>query len=125
MSNQPAASQSQNSVVPKGSNGEDKTPPTLEPETQPPYPPQKYVLEDFSQQRINRGQQEINYLITIANKRIVNALNQVSTALAKLASNGCVDLGALDNAIKAASAANDKIAGEFPPGCGDGPRREE
>ena len=124
MSNQPAPSQSQNSVVPK-SNGEDKTPPKLESETQPPYPPQKYVLEDFSQRRINRGQQEINYLITIANKRTLHALNQVSTALAKLASNGCVDLSALDNAIKAVSAANDKIAGEFPPGCGDGPRREE
>ena len=123
MSNQPA--QSQNPVVPKGSNGEDKTPPNLEPETQPNYPRQNYVLEDFSQQRINRGQQEINYLITIANKRIVDALNQVGAALAKLNSNGGVDLSALDNAIKAASAANDQIAGEFPPGCGDGPRREE
>ena len=44
------------------------------------YPKREYELEDFSQQRINRGQQEINYLIVEANERIVHALKEFRTA---------------------------------------------
>jgi len=114
MSNQPAPSQSQNSVVPK-SNGEDKTPP-LETETQPPYPPRKkFVLEDFSQQAINRGQQKINAYVVGVDKEIVKALREVCHVFAKCCHE--VDLRKLEEAIDKVSAATDKIAGEFPPGC--------
>jgi hypothetical protein len=86
---------------------------------QPTYNQRKYVLEDFSQQAINRGQQEINYLIVVVDEKIVDALKQVSNAVAKLASCGEVDLKALDNAINQVSEATKNVAGPFPPGCGD------
>ena len=87
---------------------------------QPPprYPKRPYVLEDFSQQAINRGQQEINYLITEADEKIVAALKEVSYALAKLGGPD-LDLRALDNAITQVSEATKNVAGPFPPGCGD------
>jgi len=83
----------------------------------PTYPKSKYKLEDFSQQAINRGQQEINYLITVADEKIVDALKQLSIAVAKLATCGHVDLNALDTAIVKVSEATKNIAGPFPPGC--------
>lgn len=86
-------------------------------ETQPNYPRRTYELEDFSQQAINRGQQEINYLITVADEKIVEALKQLSNAVAKLAACGQVDLKALDHAINEVSEATKDIAGPFPPGC--------
>ena len=109
MSSQVTQSPSSNVPVSR-SNG-------LSEETQPTYPHKKYVLEDFSQQAINRGQQEINYLITVADDKIVEALKQLSIAVAKLASCGKVDLRALDNAIEEVSEATKNIAGPFPPGC--------
>lgn len=101
-------------------NGEIKgeTPPTP-----PTYPKREYKLEDFSQQAINRGQQEINYLVTVAGKTIVEALNQVNEMFAKLAVGGQIDLeavGALATAIKKVSQATKDIAGPFPPGCASG-----
>lgn len=86
-------------------------------ETQPTYVHRTYVLEDFSQQAINRGQQEINYLITVVDEKIVDALKQISNAVAKLATCGEVDLKALDKAINEVSAATKDVAGPFPPGC--------
>jgi len=88
-------------------------------QTTPAYPKRPYVLDDFSQQAINRGQQEINYLIVVVDEKIVDALKQVSNAVAKLASCGEVDLKALDNAINQVSEATKNVAGPFPPGCGD------
>ena len=102
-------SPSPNSPVPR-SNG-------LSEETQPNYQRRDYKLEDFSQQTINRGQQEINYLITVADEKIVEALKQLSNAVAKLAACGQVDLKALDHAINEVSEATKDIAGPFPPGC--------
>jgi hypothetical protein len=83
------------------------------------YSKREYVLEDFSQQAINRGQQKINYLITVVDEKIVEALKELSYAVAKLAGRD-IDLKALDNAINQVSAATKEIAGPFPPGCGDG-----
>lgn len=98
----------------EGSNGvEDENQPT-----QPTYPQRNYKLEDFSQPAINRGQQQINYLITVVDYKIVEALKQVSNAVAKCASNGRVDLGALDKAIADVSEATKEVATIFPPGCG-------
>jgi len=88
------------------------------PPTPPTHPGKEYKLEDFSQQAINRGQQEINYLITAVDEKIVDALKQLSYAVAKLAGDK-VDLKPVDRAIEEVSAAADKVAGEFPPGCGD------
>jgi hypothetical protein len=87
-------------------------------QTTPAYRKRPYVLDDFSQQAINHGQQEINYLIVKADERIVEALKEVSYALAKLAGRD-IDLRALDNAINQVSEATKNIAGPFPPGCGD------
>ncbi len=112
MSTQFTQSPSPNGPIPR-SNG-------LSEETQPTYPQRKYALEDFSQQAINRGQQEINYLITVADEKIVEALKQLSTAVAKLAACGQVDLRALDNAIDEVAEATKDIAGPFPPGCAGG-----
>lgn len=102
-----------------GSNGKHETQPEQEQKMKPPYTDgtgQRWVLEDFSQNRINRGQQRINYLITDVDRKIVDALKQLSDAVGKLADNK-VDVGPVNNAIKEVSAATDKIAGEFPPGC--------
>ena len=109
-------SQSQNSSN-LGSNGGLGDAPNMEEEKKAPYTHREYVLEDFSQQRINRGQQKINYLITVVDERIVDALNQVSCALAKMGTGGQVNVGPLDEAIKEVSKATKEIAGEFPPGC--------
>src|SRR5262245_34840962 len=70
---------------------------------QPPYPPRKFVLEDFSQQRINRGQQQINYWVVEVHEKLVEALNQLKIAVAVCASNGTVDLGPVEAAINEVS----------------------
>jgi hypothetical protein len=88
-------------------------------QTTPAYSKRDYVLEDFSQQAINRGQQKINYLITVVDEKIVEALKELSYAVAKLAGRD-IDLRALDKAINQVSVATKEIAGPFPPGCGDG-----
>ena len=115
MPNEGTSSQSQNAVIPINGGGEIQS--DTEEETQLPRKP--YVLEDFSQQRINRGQQKINYLIVEVNEKIVEALNQLKIAVAVGASCGKVNLGPVEAAIKEVSEAADKVAGEFPPGCGD------
>jgi len=93
----------------------------LSEETQPPISPPPpggdYVLDDFSQSRINRGQQLINYYISTTDEKIVEALKQFSIVVAKLANGGQIDLGPLDKAIEEVSKATKKIAGPFPPGC--------
>ena len=118
MPNEVTPSPSQNPVILKESNGGGEIQHDSEEETTPPFGHRKYVLEDFSQQPINRGQQEINYLITKVDEKIIDALKQVSSAVAKLASGGDVDLGPLDKAIKEVSEATKNVAGPFPPGCG-------
>lgn len=112
MSTQLNESPSQNSPSSR-SNG-------LSDENQPNYPPQgegKYVLEDFSQSRINRGQQEINYYISDTDEKILVALRQLRGVVAKLANPGHIDLKDLDDAIEEVSKATQRIAGPFPPGC--------
>ena len=84
--------------------------------TQPKYPQTKDNLEDFSQRAINRGQQQINYLITEALEEIVNALKEVRYVVAKCC-NG-QDLGKLEKAIDTVSEATSQVASIFPPGCG-------
>jgi hypothetical protein len=116
MPDQTNQSPSQNSSD-SGSNGGLGNSPNIEEEQEPPYTHRQYALEDFSQQRINRGQQKINYLITVVDDRIVDALNQVSHALAKLGAGDQVNTGSLDAAINEVSKATKEIAGEFPPGC--------
>jgi uncharacterized protein with ATP-grasp and redox domains len=97
-----------------GSNGlEDET------ENDQPSYPRKYKLEDFSQQAINSGQQEINYLMTEVDEKIVAALKEFSTVIARLASPGQVNWSALDNAVEEVSKATKKVASIFPPGCGN------
>lgn len=86
--------------------------------TQITYPQTKDNLEDFSQRAINRGQQQINYLITEALEEIVNALNDVKYVVAQLNGNGQVALGKLEQAIDKVSEATNKVASIYPPGCG-------
>lgn len=90
---------------------------------QPKYPPRKYKLEDFSQQAINRGQQEINYLITETGEKILVALNELRLVVTRLAEPG-YNWSALDKAIDEVAEANLRIAGPFPPGCVK-PQKEE
>jgi len=88
-----------------------------------PYNYGGYELEDFSQQKINSGQQEINGLIKIADERIGEALKQVKEMLEKLVAGKKVDsaaVGALKAAIDQVDLATKAIAGPFPPGCGGG-----
>ena len=90
--------------------------------TQPTEPPKKeYKLEDFSQQAINRGQQEINGLIREADEKVIYAFKEVRNLIAILNANGKVDLQKLDAAITKLSQATNDIAGPFPPGCGTYP----
>ena len=92
----------------------------LSEENQPNYPPQgggKYVLDDFSQSKINHGQQEINYYISDTDEKILVTLRLLRGVVAKLANPGHVDLKDLDDAIEEVSKATKKIAGPFPPGC--------
>jgi hypothetical protein len=87
--------------------------------TQPPTSTdRKYKLEDFSQQAINRGQVEINFLLTVVNGKIDDALKQLRNAVWQLAHCRQVDFNALDKAIAAVHEANQKVAGPYPPGCG-------
>jgi len=99
------------------SNGgiEGETPPTP-----PIYPQRPYKLEDFSQQAINRGQQEINYLITEAGEKVVAAFREVSILISRVATHGDVNVQQLDAAIDEVEQAVKDIAGPFPPGCGGG-----
>jgi len=78
---------------------------------------QEYFVEDFSQHAINRGQVEINFLLTVVNEKTRAALEQLEAAVQKLANNEEVDVKALKDTIDAVHEANQKIAGPFPPGC--------
>lgn len=96
--------------LPSKSNGaEDETPVN--------HSNKKYYVEDFSQQAINRGQVEINFLLTVVNEKISTALKELEAAVHKLAKDEKVDFTALKEAIDAVHEANQKVAGPFPPGC--------
>ena len=110
MSDQPTAPQNTSN---SGSNGKHEIQPDQEAKMNSTYTHGK--LEDFSQNRINRGQQTINYWIAEADKKIVDALKKLSEAVAQLGGN----VGPVNLAIEEVSAAAGKIAGEFPPGCTD------
>jgi hypothetical protein len=114
MSEQPTGPQNTSD---SGSNGQLEHQPDQEAKMKPTNTHSPYDLEDFSQNRINLGQQKINYLVTEVDERIVDALKELSYALAKLAGEK-VDLRPVDRAIEEVSAATKKVAGEFPPGCG-------
>ena len=101
---------------PKSHSSESNGGAKLESQSDPPE--RKYVLEDFSQQAINRGQVEINSYLQETNEKIIDALKQLKTAVEKLSSHGAVDLKALEDAITKVDDANKKVAGPFPPGCG-------
>ena len=104
-----------------GSNGKHETQPDQEAKTEPPYTHEKgkhWVLEDFSQNRINRGQQRINYLIKDVDDKIVDALKKLSEAVGKLGADEAA-LEPVKQAIEEVSTATNEIAGEFPPGCTD------
>jgi hypothetical protein len=90
------------------------------PLTPPVYPQRTYTLDDFSQKAINHGQQEINYLITEAGRKVVDAFREVSILISRLATHGEVNVPALDAAIDEVEQAVKNIAGPFPPGCGGG-----
>jgi hypothetical protein len=86
-----------------------------------------YKLEDFSQQKINSGQQRINGLIVDADRRVGDAFDKVYDLFVKLASSGKVDsktLGELAVAIDKIKQATAAIAGPFPPGCTYGGQSE-
>jgi hypothetical protein len=104
-----------------GSNGVgNETQPDQDDETETTYDHGGYVLNDFSQQKINSGQQKINGLIRDADREVVKAFNEVRNLIAVLAAHGHVDLQALDAAIAKVAQATAAIAGPFPPGCGSG-----
>lgn len=109
MFNPSTQSHSKTPLHPKSNGVEDET------ESNPTK--QKYFVEDFSQQAINRGQVEINFLLTVVNDKTRIALEQLEAAVEKLAKHEKVDLKALKDAISAVHAANQKVAGPFPPGC--------
>lgn len=106
---------------PKESNGGAETQLSTEAHTETTYQHGQYVLEDFSQQKINRGQQKINYLIKDVDEKIVVALRELRFVIAKL--DDKVDLRLLDKAIDDVAAATNKVAGPFPPGCQDPPTK--
>ena len=101
--------------LPSRSNGAD-----IETQSTTPQPPKKLYVEDFSQHHINRGQVSINLLLTVVNERIKVALDQLESAVEKLANKQNIDattLTGLKDAIAAVHIANKQVAGEFPPGC--------
>lgn len=104
-------------ALPNGKETDSQPTPTEGVPTKPGSTESKYDLDDFSQSAINRGQQRINYELTVVNDRIGDALQQLRNAIKQLASCGQVDLQAIDDAIKAVSHANRKVAGYYPPGC--------
>jgi hypothetical protein len=113
MSEQPKGPQNTSD---SGSNGQHEHQPDQEAKMKTTNTHSSYDLEDFSQNRINLGQRKINYLVTEVDERIVDALKELSYALAKLAGEK-VDLRQVDRAIEEVSTAAKKVAGEFPPGC--------
>lgn len=65
----------------------------------------------------DRTQQEINYLLSATDEKIIEILKQLKTVVARLASGGQIDLRTLDDAIEKISGATKNIADPFPPGC--------
>ena len=76
-----------------------------------------YPLEDFSQSAINRGQQYINYELTVVNRKIAEALDAFKEAIEESTGSSQPDLEARISAVRAANA---KVAGWYPPGCKSG-----
>jgi len=109
MLNPSTQSHSQTPVPPKSNGVEDET------ESNPTK--QKFYVDDFAQHAVNRGQVEINFLLTVVNEKTRIALEQLEVAVQKLANNEKVDFKALTAAISAVHEANQKVAGPFPPGC--------
>ena len=91
----------------------------VETHSNPPKPLKnnQYYVEDFSQHHINRGQVEINKLLTVVNEKTHAALEKLEAAVEKLANKESIDAKALKAAIKAVHEAHQKVAGPFPPGC--------
>jgi len=118
MSNETQSTPKSGSDSPTNGELKGETPPTS-----PTYPKGGYKLEDFSQQRINRGQQEINYLIKESGERVVETFNEVRSLIATLACKGEIDFQKLDAALHQLSKAVGEIAGPFPPGCQDPPTK--
>lgn len=74
-------------------------------------------LEDYSQSAINRGQQYINYELTVVNQKIADALDAFKEAIEESTGSPHVEL---EGAISAVKKANEKVAGWYPPGCRSG-----
>lgn len=83
-------------------------------------PEYKYALEDFSQTAINRGQQKINYELTVVNQKVAKALEALKDAIEAKSGDSPIDLEAVEEAIAEVSDANKKVAGYYPPGCSSG-----
>jgi hypothetical protein len=101
-----------------GSNGVDETP-VQKKNTETTYT--EYKLEDFSQQKINLGQQQINGLIRETAEMVIDTFKQVRTWLTTLDPKDQGNLRDLNAAIDKLTEATKAIAGPFPPGCGSYP----
>lgn len=73
--------------------------------------------EDFHQLAINRGQRKINYKLTVVDKKLIEALKAVVSALAKLPNPPQAEITAASIAIKEAEDVNKVVAELRPPGC--------
>ena len=80
----------------------------------------EYVLEDFSQQAINRGQQRLNYEFTVVDRMLAGAVQALRDAIAGSPAGAHIDFDAVDEAIAEVYEATEEIPGIFPPGCLNG-----
>ena len=73
--------------------------------------------EDFHQRAINKGQRKINYKLTVVDKRLIEALKALVSAIAKLPNPPQAEITAASIAIKEAEDFNKVVAEIRPPGC--------
>ena len=75
--------------------------------------------EDFHQLAINRGQRKINYKLTVVDEKLIEAVKQLISAIAKLPNPPQAEITAARMAIAQAIELNEKVAEVRPPGCDD------
>ena len=85
--------------------------------TQPGTTHMEYAPEDFSQAAINRGQRQINYALTVVDKKIINAIKALKNAIAASPAGRDIDFEAVDDAISEAYETGGRVADIKPPGC--------
>jgi hypothetical protein len=80
-------------------------------------PTDSYRAQDYSAEAVAAGQRKINYALTVVDKRLIDVLVAIKTALKEPPGQIQQHVPRIEAAIDEASRIIDKVAEIRPPGC--------